>query len=69
MAATTSAARIPARTLCHRSGCFGEVCVRAEDSVFTDCTWKPEYASSPFGECEPQSNGACGFTAPTEGTR
>jgi eight-cysteine-cluster-containing protein len=52
---------------CRHSGCSGEVCLGPDDEdAFTPCVVRPEYACLSLTTCEPQANGACGFTPSTE---
>ena len=51
---------------CHKSGCSGELCVPADQNVFSTCIWKAEYACYQQATCEPQADGACGFTPSAE---
>ncbi len=45
---------------CQRTGCSSQVC--ASKRVITTCEWRPEYGCYRFAVCEPQANGACGWT-------
>jgi hypothetical protein len=46
---------------CVATGCSGQYC--ADQEMMSTCEWKPEYACyKQFGTCEPQANGACGWT-------
>ncbi len=48
---------------CHVGGCSGELCSEEEGKV-SACTFRPEYVCyrSSGAICEPQQNGACGWT-------
>jgi eight-cysteine-cluster-containing protein len=48
---------------CRHGGCSGEVCLGPdEEDVVTPCVVRPEYACLNHTTCEPQADGACGFT-------
>jgi hypothetical protein len=48
---------------CRQTGCGGEVCIGPDDeAVLTPCLVRPEHACLRFTTCEPQADGACGFT-------
>jgi eight-cysteine-cluster-containing protein len=56
----------PGEGACVRSGCSGTVCVKAGEEVVTTCEYRPEYACYDQAKCEPQADGACGWTATPE---
>lgn len=48
---------------CRHSGCSGEVCIGPEQQdVFTPCVARPEFVCLAYTTCEPQADGACGFS-------
>jgi eight-cysteine-cluster-containing protein len=47
---------------CARTGCSGQICAAAGESVITTCQWREEYACYKAARCEKQSNGQCGWT-------
>lgn len=47
---------------CVRSGCSGELCVRAGSGMNTSCVFQPEYACLQQASCEENANGMCAFT-------
>lgn len=49
---------------CAIAGCSGQLCVSAKEAsnIFTTCEYRPEYACYKEAKCEPQANGACGWT-------
>ena len=51
---------------CRLGGCSSQLCLGPEDEdVVTTCEFRPEYACYRTATCEPQSDGACGWT-PTD---
>ena len=49
---------------CAVGGCSGQLCVAADEAstIVTTCEFKAEYACYNNATCEPQKNGACGWT-------
>ncbi|NBO37964.1 hypothetical protein EBU99_05210 [bacterium] len=47
---------------CARTGCSGQICGKAGESVMSTCVWREEYACYRTARCEMQSNGSCGWT-------
>ncbi len=45
---------------CVVTGCSAQLC--SEHELSTTCEWKDEYACYANAKCEPQANGACGWT-------
>ena len=48
---------------CARTGCSGQICAPAGESVVTTCQWSEEYACYKTARCEKQPSGQCGWTA------
>jgi hypothetical protein len=64
---STAAAAEPATnaapaTACVASGCSSTLCVPAGKEMMSTCEYKPEYACYQKATCEPQPDGACGWT-------
>ncbi|MEZ4366082.1 MAG: hypothetical protein R2939_07315 [Kofleriaceae bacterium] len=56
----------PAPLRCVVGGCSNTTCSSAtEEAMITTCEWRDEYACYADATCEPQPDGACGWT-PTE---
>ncbi len=47
---------------CRVAGCSGQLCVGVGDPGFSTCEWRDEYACYRSATCEPQADGACGWT-------
>jgi hypothetical protein len=45
---------------CVKSGCSGQIC--ADQSMFSTCEFRPEYACYQTATCERQASGSCGWT-------
>jgi eight-cysteine-cluster-containing protein len=50
---------------CARTGCSGNLCAPAGETVISTCVWKEEYACYKSARCEKQSDGKCGWTPST----
>lgn len=46
---------------CYVGGCSGEICSDSSTAV-SNCTYTASYACYKNARCEPQANGACGWT-------
>lgn len=53
---------------CAVAGCSGELCVSAAEAgdIMTTCQYRAEYACYQEASCEPQADGACGWTETPE---
>jgi eight-cysteine-cluster-containing protein len=47
---------------CQRTGCSGELCLPAGESLMSACEWREEFACYRQAQCEKQKDGACGWT-------
>jgi eight-cysteine-cluster-containing protein len=59
----TLAATDSAKGGCVQAGCSGQLCVSENQSdIVTTCEMRDEYSCLQYSSCEPQKNGACGWT-------
>lgn len=49
---------------CAVAGCSGQLCVSADEAgdIMTTCEYRAEYSCYREASCEPQADGACGWT-------